>query len=204
MGLFFKDRKPPVQKISERIQANASPVDIATVKPVDVSIVDTDYNKTIDNLIESSDQQGFDYLEFSKNITNDLPLTEEQKYKAAGHLLNTMKLTPSSIIDSAGYYVRKLDEYKDKFDRSMASAKEEQISKKMESIASKQKLIQQLTIQIQEESANIQKLTLEVDGSNTKLKAHEAAFNSAVNKRKETITQHINNIKTYLQNDKPA
>lgn len=205
MGLFFKDKKPPTrEKISEKIQ-KSQPVSIISTGPTPVDMVgtttvgDKDYNKQIDDLIEANNQEGFDYLEFAKNINNSLPLTEEQKYQAAGQILSSMKIDVNIILMSANLYIKRIDEYKDKFDVSMARSKEEEISKKQESIANKQKLIQQLTVQIQEESGNIQRMTEEIDVSNNKLKAHETAFNRAVDNRKSLINLHINNIKTYLQ-----
>ena len=210
MGLFYKDKKPPAkEKISDKIQ-KSQPTSIIDTRPTPVDILggtsvgDKDYNKQIDDLMEANNQDGFDYLEFAKNINNSLPLTEAQKYQAAGQILDSMKIDVNIIIMSANLYIKRIDEYKDKFDVSIARSKEEEISKKQESIANKQKLIQQLTVQIQEESGNIQRMTMEIDNSNNKLKAHETAFNRAVSTRKSLINLHINNIKTYLQNGKPT
>lgn len=207
MGFFFKDNKPEAkEKISGKIQAKQPQSIISPmVTPVDTSItVDKDYNAQIDKLMEDNNQSGFDYLEFSKSINNSMPLTEQQKYELTAQMMTSMGVSPADIINSASIYLNKIDEYVDTFSRALSHSKEEEISKKQEVITLKQELIKKLTLQIQEESVNIQKLTTDVGTSNNKLKAHENAFNNAVNNRKALINQHINNIKTYLQNGKPT
>ncbi|HRI29356.1 MAG TPA: hypothetical protein PK239_08600 [Chitinophagales bacterium] len=110
------------------------------------------------SVIESNNQDGFDYLEFKASLQalNNLPLDEATKYKSAFATASTMGLTLDKLITSADFYKNVLNRERDKF-------KAELERKMQDTVVSKDKEKQQLEDNINKKEQQIANLSSEIN-----------------------------------------
>ena len=163
--------------------------------------------KIFDSLIKAiSDQNlpGEDYLEFMDALKamKDLPLEESIKMKTVFMTLSTKGLTVPKIVDSAIAYLGILDKERAKFYQALDAQKNQNINKKkglIDELNAKNKekaeMIKKLTDEIAVNNSEIQKITIEVNMGETKIKSTENDFIFTFDKLSSQIKENIEKIK---------
>jgi hypothetical protein len=140
-----------------------------------------------------------DYLDFAKALKNmeSLPMDEATKYKAAYATLQSFGCDLRQLIESFDYYQGILDGEKDKFEDALRSTVSETVTEKEHEI-------KQLTLENDDHSAEIQKLTASININQqniSKLQGELAEINARLNQRKAGFTAAYNSLKQRLQGD---
>lgn len=109
------------------------------------------------NIITSNNIDGFDYLEFKSSLKalNNTPLDEENKFKSAFAMAQTMGLTKEKLLKTAEYYKNLLEQDKDGFRTHLKTA----VQEKAKSYTSQKS---QLTKMIAQKEAEVKKLTEQI------------------------------------------
>jgi hypothetical protein len=178
--------------------------------PADKSLQSTSGNfnpKISDSLIQAISEQnlpGEDYLEFMDAIQamKDLPLEESIKMKTVFMTLSTKGLTIPKIVESAGHYLNVLNKEKEKFNLALEAQKNHTINDKKKIISEieakniqKAELIKKLTDEIASNNSEIQKITIEINMGESKIKSTENDFIYTFDKISNQIKENIEKIK---------
>ena len=210
-----EEKKGETKKTDETVKSKVS-WESSTSKSSDSTVssdtVQSDtsgkYNQKIfDSLIKAiSDQNlpGEDYLEFMDALQamKDLPLEETLKMKTVFMTLSTKGLTVPKIIESAGHYIGILDKEKEKFYQALNSQKDQNINNKKKQIADfeaknkeKAEMIKKLTDEIATNNSEIQKISIEINMGESKIKSTENDFIFTFDKLSNQIKENIEKIK---------
>jgi TolA-binding protein len=132
----------------------------------------------------------------------DLPLEESIKMKTVFMTLSTKGLTVPKIVDSATAYLGILDKERTKFYQALDAQKNQNINKKkglIDELNAKNKekaeMIKKLTDEIAANNSEIQKITIEVNMGETKIKSTENDFIFTFDKLSSQIKENIEKIK---------
>jgi chromosome segregation ATPase len=134
-----------------------------------------------------------------------LPMDEATKFKAAFATLQSFGCELDQLLESFDYYNGILDGERDKFDEALRATVGEDV-------VDKEKQVKRLTDENLASSAEIQKLTAEIEANrqaiarlqqqlaeiNGKLKRQEDSFTAAFNEVKERLRSDAAKITTYL------
>jgi hypothetical protein len=163
--------------------------------------------KIFDSLMKAiSDQNlpGEDYLEFMDALKamKDLPLEESLKMKTVFMTLSTKGLTIQKILDSAGIYTGILNKEKEKFYQAMDAQKNQNINNKKKQITDyeaknkeKADMIKKLTDEIAFNNSEIQKISIEINMGESKIKSTENDFIYTFDKISNQIAGDVEKIK---------
>jgi hypothetical protein len=163
--------------------------------------------KIFDSLMKAiSDQNlpGEDYLEFMDALKamKDLPLEDSLKMKTVFMTLSTKGLTIQKIIDSAGVYLGVLNKEREKFYQALDAQKNQNINNKKKQIVDfetknkeKAEMIKKLTDEIASNNSEIQKITIEINMGESKIKSTENDFIYTFDKISNQIAGDIEKIK---------
>ena len=139
-----------------------------------------------------------------------MPMDEATRFKSAFAMAQTMGTTPQKLVDTAQVYINVLKKEEQKFQSALKNQRSKQIG-------NREQTIQQLDDMIKHKSAQIKKLTQEIDqhqqqmekmrneiaNSTIKVENTKANFNATFNVLLQQIQQDIANIKKYLGPSKP-
>ena len=149
--------------------------------------------------IQDNNMDGFDYLEFKSALKSldSLPLDEATKFKSAYATSSTMGLTFDNLLSSVDFYKKVMEREKDKFREQL----KQQVTQKM---VSKQESKDKLEQGIQHKMAEIERLTKEVEQSQTELKVVQKDMNELVGKIEEVKSSFVatfNHLMKQFDND---
>jgi hypothetical protein len=165
--------------------------------------------KIFDSLIkvlEEKNLPGEDYMEFMEALQNmkNIQLDETVKMQTVLATLSTKGLTKQKILESADFYIKVLQDEKNKFNEALKQETANQVESKQNDIKtleeqnkSKAEQIAQLTTEINQNQQQISKIKTLVDDASLKIKATENNFNftfEAVISQIKTNSNKINSI----------
>lgn len=155
--------------------------------------------------ISDANLPGEDYLEFVSALQamKDLPIEESVKMQTVLATLSTKGLTVQKIVESADYYLKVLENEKDKFKQAMAhqtqgkiDGKHKRIKQLEEENLKKTEQIKVLTDQIEHNSEEIEKVKKDIEESDAKIKTTENNFNVTYDYVANQIIDKVEKIKS--------
>jgi uncharacterized protein (DUF3084 family) len=196
----------PSEKASEKPETKSQ---AAASVPVEAkgSVSEQFYDLLFSSL-EKNNQEGFDYLEFKKSLQSlaKLPMDEATRYQSAYAAAQSMGTTQQRLTDTANIYLKTLKEEESKFQEALSVQRAKQIGDKEKNIQDmelglKQKgeKIAQLTKDIQEGQAAMEKLKAEISESVLKLDATKNDFRTTYVDLAGQIETDIQKIGQYLK-----
>ncbi len=172
-----------------------------------------DFNKQIfeslTKAISDANLPGEDYLEFMAALKamEGINLDEKVKMQTVLATLSTKGLTVQKIIESADYYVKVLENEKEKFKQAMINQTEGKVGNKHKQIKdleekSRQKAekIKNLTDEINSNTSKISKLKKDLETADLKIKSTENNFNVTYEHVANQIKNKIDKIKGMATN----
>jgi len=219
-GLLFEDdgkgtSKPvPKEEAKTEAQPNAPTATAApaTQAPTMVTAatptgqVDEDIQNQLLQALEEANIDGYDYFEFRGSLENMKAVipNEPERFKAAYAAVSAM-VKPERLIETAQYYIDKLDAKKNEFEALCAQMTEQNVTAKEneaqaidESIAQKQEQITQLNQQISEVQEQKAALLNEAITEKGKIEKVQVNFNMTHKNVVTRIEQDKTKIQTYL------
>jgi len=158
--------------------------------------------ESLTKAISDADLPGEDYLEFMNALQamKNIDLDEKIKMQTVLATLSTKGLTIQKIIESADYYMKVLQNEKDKFKiviNKQTDAKIGSKNKKIKDLEAENRkkadMIKQLTDEINKNRAEIQKIKKDIETADVKIKTAENDFNVTydyvANQIKEKVKQ---------------
>lgn len=162
--------------------------------------------KIFDSLIkvlEDKNLPGEDYMEFMEALQNmkNIPLEETVKMQTVLATLSTKGLSKQKILESADFYIKVLEDEKNKFNEALKQEITKQIDTKQDEIKnleeqnkSKTEQIAQLTENINQNQQQITKIKASMEEASVKIKTTENNFNFTF----ETVISQIKNNSTKI------
>jgi len=159
--------------------------------------------KIFDSLIkvlENKNLPGEDYMEFMEALQNmkNIQLDETLKMQTVLATLSTKGLTKNKILESADFYIKVLEDEKNKFNQALSQEINKQVDSKQKEIKNieeqnknKTEQIAQLTSEINQNLQEINKLKALMEEASAKIKSTE---NNFVFTFEAVISQIRNNI----------
>ena len=183
-------------------------------RPFEVSPVHTGPGKVQDKFLEvlfaaleSSNQQGFDYMEFKdflKSLAN-VPMDDSTRYKSAFATAQTMGATKENIISSAKHYMDILAREQSKFQEALKGQKEKNLTGKQDeirqleqTIKNKEGEIERLKAELESHRQQIGNLEKEINAASEKLGQTASDFEATYQALLGQIDQDVKNIESHL------
>jgi hypothetical protein len=166
-----------------------------------------EYMQVIANALENRNIPGPDYFEFAKALAllKTKPIDEPTRYYSAFVGLSTQGLSKEKLIETANYYVGKIDELVKGFNGEIDGMLNTEIANKQkdaERLARENQEIEEqmkrLTELKNKNAEVIQNLSLEVNKEITTLNMKRAGFDAAAKQYSGNIAKDIQNIQSYL------
>lgn len=163
--------------------------------------------ESLTQAIQKADLPGEDYLEFINALQamKNIDLDEKIKMQTVLATLSTKGLTIQKIIESADYYLKVLQNEKDKFKIVINKQTETKIGGKNKKIKEleaenqkKAEMIKQLTEEINKNRAEIQKVKKELETADTKIKIAENDFNVTYDYVANQIKEKVKQLQTLI------
>ena len=167
------------------------------------------FNKQIFNsltkAIAEANLPGEDYLEFMDALMamKDIPLEQKIKMQTVLATLSTKGLTVQKIIESAGYYLKVLENEKEKFKKAIINQTKGKVDDKHKQIKGieednrrKSEQIKSLTIEITNNQGKVNKLKKSIAEADSKIKSTENNFNITYSHVEKQIKDNIETIKS--------
>ena len=180
---------------------------IGMVMPNSNGVFDQKFYDSFLKIIEDNNIEGIDYCEFAKaKKANDniIGLQDAVKFQMAFNTLkaNSPTLTKDRILDTANFYIEKLDEEEKNFNAEMQNEINAEVNSKLSQAKSKQEYIVKKQEQIAQLQAEIGQLnndigTLSTDAQTTQVKIENTAKNFKVSL--EIVKGQINQDKISIQ-----
>jgi chromosome segregation ATPase len=198
-----------VQQVeNESVSAASEASGEVKVRPVvsdtnQTSVID---NKILDSLlmaIQNNNLPGEDYIEFMDALKAmaKISLDEKTKIQTVIATLSTKGLTTEKIIESANYYIKVLENEKEKFNTVLSQEVEKkvktrnlEISKLEEGNKKNYEKIAQLTAEIEAAKNQILNIKSEIAQADSKIKEAENKFNTAFSFMVKQIQENIKKI----------
>jgi len=160
--------------------------------------------------IEEANIEGFDYLEFKQSINNlkkqKLGNDEKQLFITAFTLAKTMNVDKNSLLESAGHYLKVLENENIRFNESLNNsakvklAEREEELRKLESTLKKEKnQLIELQKKIDAHEKQVIGLKQELQQAGLKVKRIKAGFKKALSDISSQISSDIEKIKKYIK-----
>jgi hypothetical protein len=168
-----------------------------------------EYMQVINKAFEARNIPGPDYYEFSKALEmfKTLPMDEPTKFFSAFAGLKAQGLTTERLIETAKWYVGKIEELKKSFDLEIDTRIKTEVGakqKQVESLTAKNSQIEtemQKLVDLRNKNAEeIHTLSIEVNTELTNYNSKKAGFEGAVKIFNDNINKHIQNIEKHLTN----
>jgi len=173
------------------------------------------FNKQIFNsltkAIADANLPGEDYLEFMDALMamKDIPLEQKVKMQTVLATLSTKGLTVQKVIESADYYLKVLENEKDKFKQAMISQTKGKVGEKHNKIKALEKdnikkteQIKILTEEITKNQKKSDELRKSIQNADAKIKSTENNFNITYKHVENQILDNIELIKSLIPNNK--
>jgi hypothetical protein len=176
-------------KVQDTSVSGTTSESITIKPPVAVSSdakVDPKFTDLLLRAIESNNMDGFDYLEYKnslKSIEGVIP-DESMRYKSAFEMAKTMGLSKEKLVQSANHYLTVLTSEDKKFKDALENQKAKQIQGRTDQLATIEKAIV-------DKQKMIDNLTKEIEASKEQLKSVRGEINDAVVKIDATNNQFM-------------
>jgi hypothetical protein len=174
-----------------------------TVEPLKGEINDQIFN-SLTKAISDANLPGEDYLEFVSALQamQKIDLAESVKMQTVLATLSIKGLTVQKIVESADYYLKVLENEKDKFKQAMTKQTEGKVDEKNKQIISleetnqkKAEQIQTLTNEISANKEQIEQIKKEITDADHKIKSTETNFNVTYDYVANQIINNVEKIK---------
>jgi len=176
------DKTSSVSPPSPKKEASTPAFDVKTnVSGTGAGKVQDKFLDALFGALESSNQEGFDYMEFKdflKSLAN-VPMDDNTRYKSAFATAQTMGATKDKILSSAKYYLTILANEQTKFQDALQGQREKNLT-------GKQDEIKQLGTTIDQNQKDIEKLKAEIESHQQRITALEQEISSASDKIAQT------------------
>jgi len=172
------------------------------------------FNKQIFNsltkAIADANLPGEDYLEFMEALMamKDIPLEQKVKMQTVLATLSTKGLTAQKVIESADYYLKVLENEKDKFKQAMINQTKGKVGEKHNKIKSleednikKSEQIKILTEEITKNQKKSEELKKSIQDADAKIKSTENNFNITYRHVENQILENVELIKNLIPNN---
>lgn len=165
--------------------------------------------ESLTKAIADANLPGEDYLEFISALQamKNINLDEKVKMQTVLATLSTKGLTTQKIVESADYYMKVLENEKEKFKQAMIKQTEGKVGNKHKQIKNmeeqnrqKADKIKALTDEINNNTSQIGKLKKDIETADLKIKSTENNFNVTYSYVADQITNKIEKIKTITSN----
>ena len=133
--------------------------------------------------LQSSNQEGFDYLEFKDFLRSlaNVPMDDSTRFKSAFATAQTMGATKEKILSSAKQYISILAKEETKFQDALSGQKDRNLTGKQDEIKKLEKTIQQ-------NEADIEKLKSDIEDHRKQITTLENEINTASDKLAQTAS----------------
>lgn len=169
--------------------------------------VDPKFTDLLLRAIESNNMDGFDYLEYKnslKSIESVIP-DEPMRYKSAFEMAKTMGLSKEKLVQSANHYLTVLTSEDKKFKDALENQKAKQIQGRTDQLATiekaivdKQKMIDNLTKEIEASKDQLKSVRNEINDAVVKIDVTNQQFMTSYNLVYGTIYADIEKINKNL------
>ncbi|MCF6185848.1 MAG: hypothetical protein L3J56_14725 [Bacteroidales bacterium] len=202
-----KPEKKNITKLSQTKQTQTPKIKQSTPTSVSKGAFNKKIFESLTQAIQKADLPGEDYLEFMNALQamKNIDLDEKIKMQTVLATLSTKGLTISKIIESADYYLKVLENEKDKFKIVINKQTETKIGGKNKKIkdleAENQKkadMIKQLTEEINKNRAEIQKIKRELETADVKIKSAENDFNVTYDYVANQIKKNVKQLESLI------
>lgn len=158
-------------------------------------------------VIESSNLEGFDYLEFKASVQalSNLPLDEATRFRSAFATASTMGLTIDKLVSSAEYYKNVLNRERDRFKTELENKMEQSVvSKEKErqtledTVRKKEEQIKLLTNEINQHKQSLSQLQNQLAEIQAKIQQTQSAFFGTHQYLLTQFEDDVQKIKKYL------
>lgn len=190
----------PIKKEKPVVAVN--PLPTTTQLPADDKF--TDFFKKV---IEDNNLKGPDYYEFFKAIEAmaGQPLPENSKFQAIFAGFAAQGITKQSLIDSAKFYLGKLDEHNEGFEQSLTGLHTQEVESRQAKINAIQKRKQEIATHMQQLNDELVKisgeevtLSTEMTTKSNEILSKRASFKASLENFKQTIQSNIQKLEQYV------
>jgi len=159
------------------------------------------------NALETSNQEGFDYMEFKDFLKSlaKVPMDDNTRYKSAFATAATMGATKEKILSSAKHYLSVLGNEQTKFQEALQGQRERNLTGKQDEIKSlgntieqNQKDIEKLKADIESHRQRITALEQEIATASDKLSQTANDFDATYKTLVSQIQADVQNIESHL------
>jgi chromosome segregation ATPase len=204
------------QPESGQTEKQGLPAEVTQAKENDFQATSSRTNGTSDpkfvelllKAIESSNMEGFDYLEYKnslKSIESVIP-DENVRYKSAFEMAKTMGLTKAKLIESANHYLSVLKSEESKFKDALNNQKTKQIQGRADQLKSvekaiedKKKMIEQLTKEIESSTAQLDTVKKDINDAVLKIETTNDQFHASYSLVYGQIQEDVSKITAHIQ-----
>lgn len=160
------------------------------------------------NALEKADQPGFDYLEFKKSLQNlkKLNMDDATRFQSAYAAAQSMNITPQQLIESAGHYLRVLDQEEKNFEQALRGQQQRQIKDQQQQLPKLDQEVKQLEAQIKQLQERIKKAKTDqarirksVETAEVKLRNTHNDFEASYRAISQQIQQDVEHMKAFLK-----
>ncbi len=202
-----KNAPTPKSKATKSTPSNNPPQSQQTTAPK--GKVNEKFVNILFGAMEKNNLDGFDYMEYKQSLRSLQKMgnmDEPTMYKSAFAMAQTMGATADQLINTAGHYVKILQQEQGKFGEALANQRTKQIGGKEQAIknaeagiAQKKKQIEQLQKEIEATQKQVEAAKQEISGARTKVETTRQNFEVTYNKIVSQIMADVENMKKYLK-----
>jgi hypothetical protein len=206
-GATSPDSKPTTESREKTESESTEPAFTVTRTNAGPGQVQDKFLDVLFGALSSSNQQGFDYMEFKdflKSLAN-VPMDDSTRYKSAFATAQTMGATKDKILSSAKHYVGVLAAEQSKFQEALEGqknrnlhGKQDEIKKLEQTIQHKEKEIEKLKADLDAHRQQITTLEKEIGVASDKLGQTANDFDATYKALLSQIEADVKNIETHL------
>ncbi len=168
-------------------------------------------NKFIEVLfgaMQKNDIDGFDYLEFKQSLQSleKMSMDEATRYQSAMAMAQAMGAQRDALIESAGHYLKVLEQEELKFKEALkkqqsqkVGQKEKELRKLQEAVKAKQKQIEQLKQEIAQDGKKIEQIQTTLATEKKKIESTANDFMASLKVLNDKIREDVEKMKQYLK-----
>ena len=158
--------------------------------------------------MEKANLDGFDYLEYKQSLQSlkAMNLDEATRYRSAFAMAQTMGVDLPRLVQTAGHYVKVLQQEEQKFEQALANQQAQRIGERKQQAISLEKLAQEKQAQIEklqreiaEHRAQAEKVSKEVNAAQAKVESTKNNFIASYNNLVRQIQNDVERMKEYLK-----
>ncbi|PHI19597.1 hypothetical protein CEQ90_12030 [Lewinellaceae bacterium SD302] len=158
--------------------------------------------------LEKANQPGFDYLEFKKSLQNlkKLNMDDSTRFQSAYATAQSMNITPTQLINSAGHYLKVLAQEDKNFNTALNGQQQRQIKDQQaqlpkldQEIKSLEEQIEQLQARIKKAKADQSKIRKSIESADVKLRNTHNDFQASYRAIAAQIEGDVESMKQYLK-----